>query len=111
MATELSREGSITCWLSHSSPGWLADGLTHLFPDVEHHGIRASFRKEHNGPIRVVLYGALGQVVHLEGRAPHLTSVPNSDERGIFVAVTWKFPVVTLYLNARIVQSLQVQAH
>ena len=95
----IQNEGSITFWLRHEHEDWTTNSASYHFGAVRHPGITVEAIKHSNRTVELEFSGPSGQRYHF--RHP----VPQCDARGLFVAITWKFPEINLYLNGKLVET------
>jgi hypothetical protein len=88
-------EGTISFWIHHEHTDWSMNSNGYNFGSVRQGEITASVVKHPNKIIDVTIDGPFGK------QFTFTRPVPEANERGVFVAVTWKNPEVTLYLNGQ----------
>ena len=99
MADDLANEGTVTFFLEHKNVDWTTDRDGYNFPDVQHGPISVSARKHPDRTVSIEISGPFGN--NYDFREP----IPECDERGLHVAITWGKNEVKLYLNGKPVKT------
>jgi hypothetical protein len=87
-------EGSITCWLDHPEMDWQTNTKLYKFGPLSRYGIELTAFKYPDSTLAILISGPLLQTIIFHGPMP---KVLHPD--GVFVAITWRHPVVTLYVG------------
>jgi len=95
-------EGSVVFTLTHPDKDWPGNIAVYDFGEVAAEGVVVQAKKNSDRTIELVVEGPLG------GRNRFSSPIPECDERGLFVAITWKKPEVRFYLNGQLVDSREV---
>ncbi|QDV11234.1 hypothetical protein CA51_10950 [Rosistilla oblonga] len=90
----LQGEGSITFWLDHPDADWQTNTRPYKFGPMSSHGIEVTAFKNPDFTVAILISGPLSQTIMFHGPMP---KVLRPD--GVFVAITWRHPVVTLYVG------------
>ena len=90
----LQGEGSITFWLNHPDADWQTNAKPYKFGPISSHGIEVTAFKNPDLTLAILISGPLSQTIMFRGPMP---KVLRPD--GVFVAITWRHPVVTLYVG------------
>ena len=97
----LQGEGSITFWLDHPETDWQTNTKPYQFGPMSSHGIEVTSFKNPDSTLAILISGPLSQTIMFHGPMPKIL---RSD--GVFVAITWRHPVVTLYVGPEKVDEL-----
>lgn len=90
----LQGEGSITFWLDAPEVDWQTNSKPYKFGPMSSHGIEVTAFKNPDSTLAILISGPLSQTIIFHGPMPR---VHHPD--GLFVAITWRHPVVTLYVG------------
>jgi hypothetical protein len=90
----LQGEGSITFWLYHPETDWQTNTKPYKFGPMSSHGIEVTAIKNPDFTLAILISGPLSKTIVFHGPMPKLL-LPD----GVFVAITWSYPVVTLYVG------------
>ena len=88
-------EGTITFWLRHEHPDWVTNESGYDFEPVQSESVSVEVRKEPEKTVAIKLIGPYDQSFLFH------QPIPPCDDRGLFVALTWKNRNVTLHLNGK----------
>lgn len=101
----LLEEGSVTFWAKAEPNDWARNDQGYEFPPVLGEGIEVRSHKNADKTVQVNISDQIGNNVSF------VEPMPSCDERGLFVAVSWKAQTVTLHLNGKKVASKKLLAH
>ena len=96
----IEKEGSITFWCNHAHKDWATNRHSYDFGKVSGHGVSVTAIKHPDKIIEIIATGPLFE------RFQYQCPIPPCDERGLFVALTWKSENVNLYLNGKSVDEI-----
>ena len=91
----LKQEGSMDFWLKHPHRDWATNDNGYRFGPFSYEGITCSAIKHPNRTIEISVRGPFDR------RFTFRYPMPQCDERGLHVAITWKDDQVKLYLNGK----------
>ena len=95
----LKTEGSMTFWLRHEHKDWATNNSSYNFGAVQTEDVSAKAVKHPDKSVEIKLLDPFNQSFSF--RQP----IPTCDDRGLFVALTWKDRQVKLYLNGNEVET------
>jgi hypothetical protein len=95
----IEKEGSITFTLKHEHKDWATNDSGYRFGTVKISGVSVEAVKNPDRTVQLKVSGPLGKDFEFR------TYIPECDERGLFVAITWKEPEINLYLNGKLVET------
>lgn len=98
----LEQQGTVTFWLLHPHLDWQTNNQGYKFGPFSAHGISWVVFKNPDRSLQVVISGPLSRTSTFNTSVP---AIP--DKKGLFVAITWHFPVVTLYLSGKPVAEIE----
>ena len=90
----IEQEGSIAFRMRHPDADWATNDKAYRFNAVEVGTIRAWAAKRPDRTVEFHVVGPFKSEIVLEGR------MPNVDEQGLHVVITWSEKQIQLYLNA-----------
>lgn len=102
---DIQNEGSITFTLTpgpNMPSDWPTDSGQYRFPPFSSHGITLQCTKNEDRTLQAEVQGPLGQPFVFREPLP-----PETDPQRLPIAITWKHPEVTLYLNGKPVRTLR----
>lgn len=97
--SDIQNEGSITFWAKHDHSDWATNSHNYKWGPITHQGISAIAKKESNAAIEVSIDGPFGDSFCFRRQ------MPPCGPQGLFVAITWKDGLVSLYLNGELRES------
>ncbi len=92
-------EGSMTFWCRHKHRDWPTNSNSYNFSEFTAQSIKVKASKHSDRTVELNIDGPLGQQFNI--RKP----IPECDEGGLFVAITWGRPEVKVYLNGKLVET------
>lgn len=92
----LKNEGSIVFGLSHEHKDWPTNSSGYKFDIIEQKDISVEAKKLPDKTIEIKLTGPFDKTFVFQ------RPIPQCDERGLQVAMTWKDDEVKLYLNGQL---------
>jgi hypothetical protein len=99
-------EGSIEFWAGKKMPAkWFSDANGYKFPEITGLGVTVAAVKNPDRTYVVTISGLPQGTVRLA----HET--PVCDSRGLQTVVTWSPTRITLFLNGREVEHMEIQTH
>jgi len=99
----LKNEGSMVFWLSHEHKDWPTNSSGYNFGTIEQKEISAEAKKHPDKTIEIKLIGPFDKTFVFKN------PIPQCDQRGLQIAMTWKNDKVELYLNGKPVDSKPVE--
>ena len=96
-------EGTMIFWLNHEHKDWSTNSSGYNFDIIEQKDFSAEVRKHPDKTIEIKLTGLFDKTFVFKN------PIPQCDQRGLQVAVTWKNTKVELYLNGKSVDSKPVE--
>jgi ribosomal protein S13 len=104
--TNIQNEGSITFWISHPHNDWPLNGYGYDFGRLNfpQFGIALSVVKNPDRTLEITISGPLYRTYVLKNRIQDSIIKNNR----LFIAITWKYPKVTLYVNAQNTQTVDI---
>jgi len=102
----LKNEGSISFWISHSHNDWIVNKHEYNLGrfDFPQYGIALSVVKNPDRTLEVTISGPLYRTYVLKNRIDDSIIKDNR----LFITITWKYPEVNFYVNAKNIQSVDV---
>ncbi|MCP4245963.1 MAG: hypothetical protein GY778_02840 [bacterium] len=98
----LEQKGTVAFWLQHPHMDWQTNNQGYKFGPFSDHGISYVVFKHPDRSLQVVISGPLSRTSTFHTRVPDIV-VP----QGLHVAITWRFPTVTLYLKGQPVAEIE----
>ncbi len=98
--------GSATFCIRHEHPDWGRNGQEYRFQPVEVQGVTISAVKHPDRALEIELKGALDRRTVFRSPIP-----PYDPQKGICVGLTWKDPEIKLYLQGKLVQTINSHIH
>ena len=92
------QEGTVAFKIIAKEKSYWIDDREHKFPNPSSHGIAVGVTKLADKTLHVTVRGPLYTTTEFN------VPVPTMDSATLSVAITWKFPEVTLFLNGKRVQ-------
>lgn len=109
--SNLEAEGSVGFWLTRpGDPMWADRAADIAFGDFTLPPLRISANKI-GSRLVISVSGIFGQTFEFSEPIPKLSKVPKSQDLGVSVGVTWKFPEVKLYLQGKPTFRQEQKAH
>lgn len=94
----MSNEGTVDFWLKHEHGNWATNDYGYDFGRFQTRELSISALKHPDRTIELEISGPFGQ---FNFRHP----IPECDERGLYVAITWRDSEIQLYLNGQLVDT------
>lgn len=99
---DFRKEGNITFWARHKNKNWATDNNEYEFWPFGHEGVEVVLTKKADKTLIIELNGPFDR------KLKFTCTVPPCDDRGLFVAGTWKDAEINLLLNAIHIKTLAV---
>ncbi len=99
---DISEQGTVAFWAQHEQKDWPTNNSGYNFGPYLLESITVMVKKHPDLSLEVGITGPFNQVFNLKG------SIPKVEPKGVHIMVTWKRPVVTLYVGGAKVDSATV---